>query len=101
MNQKTFSLVASVIFLLVALVHALRLAFGWHAVVNTWAVPMNEIEERVNASAESVLFQVSVQQTESECFPRTERNVLNAGDDGLHYDWTKNGGRSRLTIEKS
>ncbi len=40
MNQRTFSLVASVIFLLVAFVHALRLAFGWHAVVNTWAVPM-------------------------------------------------------------
>ena len=40
MNQKTFSLVASVIFLLIALIHALRLAFGWHAVVNIWAVPM-------------------------------------------------------------
>lgn len=39
MNQKTFSLVASVVFLLIALVHALRLAFGWHAVVNIWAVP--------------------------------------------------------------
>ncbi len=40
MNQKTFSLVTSVIFLLIALVHALRLALGWHAVLNTWAVPM-------------------------------------------------------------
>ena len=40
MNQKTFSLVASVVFLLIALVHVLRLALGWHAVVNTWAVPM-------------------------------------------------------------
>jgi hypothetical protein len=40
MNQKTFSFVASVIFLLVALGHVLRLAFGWHAVVNMWAVPM-------------------------------------------------------------
>jgi hypothetical protein len=40
MNQKTFSLVASAIFLLIAVVHALRLALGWHAVVNTWAVPM-------------------------------------------------------------
>ncbi len=39
MNQKTFSFVASVIFLLVALGHVLRLAFGWHAVVNMWAVP--------------------------------------------------------------
>jgi hypothetical protein len=40
MNQKRFSLVASVIFLLIALVHALRLAFGWHAVVNGWSVPL-------------------------------------------------------------
>jgi hypothetical protein len=40
MNQKTFSLIASVIFLLVALGHALRLAFRWHVVVNAWAVPM-------------------------------------------------------------
>ena len=40
MSQKTFPLVTSVIFLLIALVHALRLAFGWHAVVNTWVVPM-------------------------------------------------------------
>lgn len=40
MNQKTFSLIASVIFLLIGLLHALRLALGWDAVVNTWAVPM-------------------------------------------------------------
>jgi hypothetical protein len=40
MNQKTFSFVVSVIFLLVALGHLLRLALGWHAVVNMWAVPM-------------------------------------------------------------
>jgi hypothetical protein len=40
MSQKTFFLVAGVIFLLVALAHALRLAFGWHAVMNMWAVPM-------------------------------------------------------------
>ena len=40
MNQKAFAFVASVIFLLVALGHVLRLAFGWQAVVNMWAVPM-------------------------------------------------------------
>ena len=40
MNQKTFSLVASMIFLSIVLVHALRLALGWHAEVNTWTVPM-------------------------------------------------------------
>jgi len=40
MNQKAFSSVASVVFLLVALGHGLRVAFRWHAVVNMWAVPM-------------------------------------------------------------
>lgn len=40
MNQKIFSLVAGSIFLLVALVHVLRLAFGWTAVIAGWAVPM-------------------------------------------------------------
>jgi len=39
MSQKTFSLVASLIFLLVGLMHALRLFFGWHAEVNGWSVP--------------------------------------------------------------
>ena len=39
MSQKTFSLVASVIFLVVGLMHALRLFFGWHAEVNDWIVP--------------------------------------------------------------
>ncbi len=40
MSQKTFSLVVGVIFLLVALMHALRLALRWEAVVNGWSVPM-------------------------------------------------------------
>jgi hypothetical protein len=40
MRQTTFSLVVSVIFLLVALAHALRLTFGWHVAVNGWAVPV-------------------------------------------------------------
>jgi hypothetical protein len=39
-NQKTFSLVATVIFLVVGLMHALRLFFGWHAEVNGWTVPL-------------------------------------------------------------
>jgi hypothetical protein len=38
MNQKTFSLVATAVFLVVGLVHALRLFFGWHAEVNGWTV---------------------------------------------------------------
>lgn len=40
MSQKTFSLIAAVIFLVVGLVHALRLIFGWHAEVNGWIVPL-------------------------------------------------------------
>jgi hypothetical protein len=40
MNQKTFSLVAGLIFLLVAVMHALRLAFRWEVVLNGWVVPL-------------------------------------------------------------
>jgi hypothetical protein len=40
MSQKTFSLVAGLIFLLIAVMHVLRLAFKWEVVVNGWSVPM-------------------------------------------------------------
>ena len=40
MSQKTFSFIAGLIFLLVAVMHALRLALRWEAVVNGWSVPM-------------------------------------------------------------
>ena len=40
MSLKTFSLVASLIFLLVAVMHALRLALGWHVTAGGWTVPM-------------------------------------------------------------
>jgi hypothetical protein len=40
MSQKTFSLIATVIFLVVGLMHALRLFFGVHAELNDWVVPM-------------------------------------------------------------
>ena len=40
MSQKTFSLVAGLIFLLIAVVHVLRLAFKWEVVLNGWSVPM-------------------------------------------------------------
>jgi hypothetical protein len=39
MNQKTFSFVGAVIFLLVALLHGLRLVYGWSAVIGGWSVP--------------------------------------------------------------
>jgi len=40
MSQKTFSLVAGLIFLLVAVMHVLRLAFKWEVVLNGWSVSM-------------------------------------------------------------
>jgi hypothetical protein len=40
MSQKRFSLVAGLIFLLVAVMHALRLARGWHVTFASWTVPM-------------------------------------------------------------
>jgi hypothetical protein len=40
MSQKTFSLVATVFFVLVAAMHALRVFFGWNVEVNGWIAPM-------------------------------------------------------------
>jgi len=40
MNQKSFSTVTFVIFSLIALLHALRLIYGWSAVIAGWEVPM-------------------------------------------------------------
>ena len=39
MTQKTFTLTAGVIFALVAVLHLLRLMFGWQAVIGGWDVP--------------------------------------------------------------
>jgi hypothetical protein len=40
MNQKTFDLIAGVLFFLIALGHLLRGIFGWTAVVAGFAVPV-------------------------------------------------------------
>ena len=40
MGQKNFSLVAGLFFLLVAVLHALRLALGWQATVDGWNLPL-------------------------------------------------------------
>ena len=40
MRRKTFSLVVGLIFLLIAVMHALRLALKWEVVLNGWSVPM-------------------------------------------------------------
>lgn len=40
MNQKSFYNIVLVIFSLIALLHALRLVYGWSAVIGGWEVPM-------------------------------------------------------------
>jgi uncharacterized protein YacL len=40
MSQKTFSLVAGVLFLLIALAHVLRIAFGASVVIQNTSIPM-------------------------------------------------------------
>ena len=40
MNQRIFTIIASVIFGVVALFHVLRIFLGWPAVVGGWTVPM-------------------------------------------------------------
>ena len=40
MSQKTFSLAAGLIFLLIAVMHVLRLVLRWDVVLNGWIVPL-------------------------------------------------------------
>lgn len=40
MNQKTFSLVAGTIFLVIGLLHIARVIFAWEAAIGGWQVPM-------------------------------------------------------------
>ena len=40
MDQKTFVLLAGVVFAIVALAHLLRIFMGWPIVIDTWTVPM-------------------------------------------------------------
>ncbi len=40
MSQRMFSVTAGVIFLLIAVLHALRIVFGMEAVLEGWALPM-------------------------------------------------------------
>jgi hypothetical protein len=39
MDEKTFSLVAGVIFTLVALFHLVRIFAGWPLIIGDWSVP--------------------------------------------------------------
>jgi uncharacterized membrane protein len=40
MTQRTFSLVTSVLFFLVALLHAVRLLRGWHVTIGDVVIPL-------------------------------------------------------------
>ena len=40
MTQRAFNLAAGTVFLLVALLHALRLFFGWPAIIAGWSIPL-------------------------------------------------------------
>lgn len=40
MKQATFNLLAGTLFLLVAILHALRILLGWEAVIAGWKVPI-------------------------------------------------------------
>jgi hypothetical protein len=40
MDQKTFAVLAGVIFAIVVLFHLLRIYMGWPVVIGDWAVPM-------------------------------------------------------------
>ena len=40
MSQRTFSLIASVVFGLIALGHVLRIVFGWSLTIQDFSVPM-------------------------------------------------------------
>ena len=39
MNQRSFSLVAGIIFTVIALLHLLRIIYGWNPVIEGWMVP--------------------------------------------------------------
>lgn len=40
MNKKMFLQVVGVIFLIIAVLHLLRLVYGWEAILGGWMVPM-------------------------------------------------------------
>ncbi len=40
MKQKNFALTTGVVFSIIAVLHALRLLFGWEATIGGWNVPL-------------------------------------------------------------
>ena len=41
MTMRAYLLFTTVLFSLIALIHLMRFAFGWTAVVGTWTVPLS------------------------------------------------------------
>jgi len=39
MSHKTYAVATGIIFLLIALLHLLRLLYGWEAIIAGWSVP--------------------------------------------------------------
>jgi uncharacterized membrane protein len=39
MNQRSFNLLTGLIFLIIAILHLLRIVIGWGAVIGGWEVP--------------------------------------------------------------
>ena len=39
MNQRSFTLLAGIIFAIIALLHLSRIIYGWEAVIGGWTVP--------------------------------------------------------------
>lgn len=40
MDQRTYTRLTGVIFLLIAVLHLLRILYGWSAVIGGWAMPL-------------------------------------------------------------
>ena len=40
MDQRTFAFTAGLIFGLIALVHLVRICFGWSIVIESWSIPI-------------------------------------------------------------
>ena len=40
MNQKTFSRITGIVFLIIVVLHAVRIVYGWDAVIAGWSVPL-------------------------------------------------------------
>lgn len=40
MNQNNYNIATGIIFLLIGLLHLLRVLYGWDAIVAGWSVPM-------------------------------------------------------------